>query len=289
VTFAPPETGDIKALVDAALKEDIGSGDITSSAVIPDGTTLKAAMTARQNMIVAGVPVVLAIVDRLAVDSDIDILHRDGDAVAAGDVIMRISGPARGILTAERTALNSLQFLSAIATWTNRFCQAIKGSKATLLDTRKTVPGLRGLSKYAVRVGGGSNHRMRLDDGILIKDNHIVVAGSVKAAVTSALAANTGRVVQVECDTLDQVREALDAGAERLLLDNMAPDQLRKAVDMVRGRVPLEASGGVNLKTIRAIAETGVDYISVGSLTQSAPAVDIGLDYLEWKAGVDGQ
>lgn len=289
MTFAPPETGDIKALVDAALKEDIGSGDITSSAVIPDGTTLKAAMTARQNMIVAGVPVVLAIVDRLAVDSDIDILHRDGDAVAAGDVIMRISGPARGILTAERTALNSLQFLSAIATWTNRFCQAIKGSKATLLDTRKTVPGLRGLSKYAVRVGGGSNHRMRLDDGILIKDNHIVVAGSVKAAVTSALAANTGRVVQVECDTLDQVREALDAGAERLLLDNMAPDQLRKAVDMVRGRVPLEASGGVNLKTIRAIAETGVDYISVGSLTQSAPAVDIGLDYLEWKAGVDGQ
>ena len=277
-----PDARDIMVLVDRALAEDIGDGDITSKATVPTTMKLQAAITARQDMVVAGVPVVLAIFDRLADDSAIDILHYDGDNVAAGEVVLRIDGPAQGVLTAERSALNIMQFLSSIATYTRQFCQAIKGTDAILLDTRKTVPGLRGLSKYAVRVGGGTNHRMRLDDGILIKDNHIAVAGSVEAAVKSALAANAGIAVQVECDTLDQVNEALSAGADRLLLDNMTTDDLRQAIDIVQGRVPLEASGGVNLKTIRAIAETGVDYISVGALTQSAPAVDIGLDYLKW-------
>lgn len=280
-----PDARDIAALVDRALTEDIGDGDLTSKATVPETMKLQAAITARQDMVVAGIPVVLAIFDRLANASAIDIVHYDGDNVAAGDVILRINGPAQGVLAAERSALNIMQFLSSIATYTQQFCQAIKGTDAILLDTRKTVPGLRTISKYAVRVGGGTNHRMRLDDGILIKDNHIVVAGSVEAAVKSALAANTGIAVQVECDTLDQVKSALSAGADRLLLDNMPPERLRQAIEIVQGRVPLEASGGVNLKTIRAIAETGVDFISVGALTQSAPAVDIGLDYLEW--GVD--
>ena len=171
------------------------------------------------------------------------------------------------------------RFLSGIATLTNAYVTEILGTKATLLDTRKTVPGLRNLSKYAVRCGGGTNHRIRLDDGILIKDNHIAVAGDIATAVRAAKSHNFGGIkIQAECDTLEQVQEALDAGADSLLLDNMPPPVLRQAVDLIQGQIPLEASGGVNLKTIRAIAETGVDFISVGAITQRAPAVDIGLD-----------
>jgi nicotinate-nucleotide pyrophosphorylase (carboxylating) len=192
---------------------------------------------------------------------------------------MRLGGNARAMLTAERSALNTLQHLSGIATMTRQYVDAIAGTGATLLDTRKTIPGLRVLEKYAVLMGGAQNHRMRLDDGVLIKDNHVAVCGGVADSVRRAKAANTGLQVQVEVDRIDQIEPALAAGADRLLLDNMPPAVLREAVALVGGRVPLEASGGVTLETIRAIAESGVDYISLGRITQSAPAVDIGLDY----------
>ena len=192
---------------------------------------------------------------------------------------MRLAGNARAMLTAERSALNTLQHLSGIATLTRRYVDAIAGTGAILLDTRKTIPGLRLLEKYAARMGGAQNHRMRLDDGVLIKDNHVAVCGGVAEAVRSAKAADTGLQVQVEVDRIDQIEPALAAGADRLLLDNMPPPVLREAVALVARRVPLEASGGVNLETVRAIAETGVDFISLGRITQSAPAVDIGLDY----------
>jgi nicotinate-nucleotide pyrophosphorylase (carboxylating) len=209
----------------------------------------------------------------------IDALVGDGDAVDAGTVLMRLEGNARAMLTAERSALNTLQHLSGIATMTRQYVDAIAGTGAILLDTRKTIPGLRVLEKFAARMGGAQNHRMRLDDGLLIKDNHVGVAGGVANAVRAAKAANTGLQVQVEVDRIEQIEPALEAVADRLLLDNMLPPVLREAVALVGGRVPLEASGGVNLDTIRAIAETGVNYISVGRITQSAPAVDIGLDY----------
>jgi nicotinate-nucleotide pyrophosphorylase (carboxylating) len=192
---------------------------------------------------------------------------------------MRLEGNARAMLTAERSALNTLQHLSGIATLTRRYVDLIEGTGAILLDTRKTIPGLRLLDKYAARMGGAENHRMRLDDGLLIKDNHVGVAGGVAEAVRAAKAADAGLPVQVEVDRIDQIEPALQAGADRLLLDNMPPPMLRQAVALVAGRVPLEASGGVNLQTIRGIAETGVNYISVGRITQSAPAVDIGLDF----------
>jgi nicotinate-nucleotide pyrophosphorylase (carboxylating) len=201
-------------------------------------------------------------------------------------VLMRLEGNARAMLTAERSALNTLQHLSGIATLTRRYVDKIEGTGAILLDTRKTIPGLRLLDKYAARMGGAENHRMRLDDGLLIKDNHVGVAGGVAEAVRAAKVADTGLPVQVEVDRVDQIEPALAAGADRLLLDNMPPPVLREAVALVAGRVPLEASGGVNLDTIRGIAETGVNYISVGRITQSAPAVDIGLDYsLQQSAG----
>ena len=192
---------------------------------------------------------------------------------------MRIEGNARAMLAAERSALNTLQHLSGIATLTSQYIDAIAGTGAILIDTRKTVPGLRVLEKYATRMGGAQNHRMRLDDGVLIKDNHVAVCGGVAEAVRRAKAAGTGLQVQVEVDRIDQIEPALTAGADRLLLDNMPAHVLRQAVALVARRVPLEASGGVTLETIREIAETGVDYISVGRITQSAPAVDIGLDY----------
>jgi nicotinate-nucleotide pyrophosphorylase (carboxylating) len=192
---------------------------------------------------------------------------------------MRLDGNARAMLSAERSALNTLQHLSGIATLARSYVDAMAGTDAVLIDTRKTIPGLRVLEKYAVRMGGAQNHRMRLDDGVLIKDNHVAVCGGVAEAVRSAKQANTGLQVQVEVDRLDQIEPALAAGADRLLLDNMDPAELRQAVKLVADRVPLEASGGVTLETIHFVAETGVDFISVGRITQSAPAVDIGLDY----------
>ena len=273
------DPADIAAAVDVALAEDIGQGDLTTRATVPGDAQLKASMIAREYMVVAGMPIVEEIVKRLVPNARIKILATDGTAVSPGNVLVELEGPAEGLLTAERTALNSVQFLSGIATLTNAYVTEILGTKATLLDTRKTVPGLRNLSKYAVRCGGGTNHRIRLDDGILIKDNHVAVAGDIATAVRAAKSYNFGGIkIQAECDTLEQVQEALDAGADSLLLDNMPPPVLRQAVDLIQGQIPLEASGGVNLKTIRAIAETGVDFISVGAITQRAPAVDIGLD-----------
>ena len=265
------------AAVDAAITEDLKDGDLTSEAVIPADARLVFHMVARQDLVAAGLPVAREVFKRLAPEADVSELVRDGDAVPAGAGMARIKGPARGLLSAERAALNIVQFLSGIATLTRAYADAIGGTGARLLDTRKTVPGLRGLSKYATRMGGATNHRFGLYDGVLIKDNHIAVAGGVAAAVRVAKAA--GREgVQVECDTLVQVADALAAGADSILLDNMNTVALRDAVALAAGRVPLEASGGVRLETIRAIAETGVDFVSVGAITMAAPSVDIGLD-----------
>ena len=271
---------DLDEFVTRALAEDLGEGgDVTSAATIPDDARFTAEMNCREPIVVAGIAIAGAFFRRLDPDVEIETLVADGDKVEAGTVLIRLSGKARAMLTAERSALNTLQHLSGIATLTRRYVEAIAGTGATLLDTRKTIPGLRALDKYAARMGGAHNHRMRLDDGLLIKDNHVGVAGGVAEAVRRAKEANSGLQVQVEVDRIDQIEPALGAGAERLLLDNMPPPVLRDAVALVAGRVPLEASGGVNLDTIRAIAETGVDFISVGRITQSAPAVDIGLDY----------
>src|SRR3954471_10270491 len=278
--MALPQDCDLDQFIRSTLAEDLGAGgDVTSQATIPADARFTAEMNCREPIVLAG----LAIAESFfrALDSTVAItaLVSDGDPVAEGTVLMRLDGNARAMLTAERSALNTLQHLSGIATMTRHYVDAIAGTGATLLDTRKTIPGLRVLDKYAARMGGAHNHRMRLDDGLLIKDNHVGVCGGVAEAVRAARAANTGLQVQVEVDRIAQIELALLAGADRLLLDNMPQSVLREAVALVAGRVPLEASGGVNLDTIRAIAETGVDFISVGRLPQPAPAVDIGLDY----------
>ena len=271
---------DLTDFVRRVLAEDLGSGgDVTSRATIAAEARFSAEMNCREPIVVAGLDIAIAFFRALDRDVRIVKLVADGDQVEAGRVLMTLDGDARAMLGAERSALNTLQHLSGIATLTRRYVESIAGTGATLLDTRKTIPGLRLLDKYAARMGGAENHRMRLDDGVLIKDNHVGVAGSVEAAVSAAVAAETGLQIQVEVDRLEQIEPALAAGAQRLLLDNMPPPMLRQAVALVAGRVPTEASGGVNLDTIRAIAQTGVDYISVGRITQSAPAVDIGLDY----------
>jgi len=270
---------DLAAFVAATLAEDLGTGgDRTSAAVIPADAKLTATMDSRDPVTVAGLPLAAAFFRALDPDCSIETLVAEGQSVPAGTDLMRITGNARALLTAERSALNTVQHLTGIATLTRQYVDAIAGTGAVLLDTRKTLPGLRVLEKYATRMGGATNHRMRLDDGVMIKDNHIAVAGGVEAAVRAAKAAGLTDVV-VEVDTLDQIPPALAAGADRLLLDNMGPPVLRQAVALIAGRVPTEASGGVNLQTIRAIAETGVTYISVGRITQSAPAADIGLDF----------
>jgi len=272
---------DLEEFVQRVLAEDLGTGgDVTSSATISADARFSASMNCREPIVVAGLEIAIAFFRALDADVRIEMLSEDGKAVEAGTVLLRLDGKAREMLTAERSALNTLQHLSGIATLTRRYVDTIAGTGAVLLDTRKTVPGLRALEKYAARMGGAQNHRMRLDDGLLIKDNHVGVAGGVAQAVSAAKAYGSGLPIQVEVDRIDQIEPALAAGADRLLLDNMKPDVLRQAVELVSGRVPLEASGGVNLDTIRAIAETGVDYISVGRITQSAPAVDIGLDYV---------
>ena len=272
---------DLNEFVRRVLAEDMGSGgDVTSRATIAADARFKATMNCREPIVVAGVDIAIAFFKSLDREVRITKLVEDGDQVTEGTVLITLDGNARAMLAAERSALNTLQHLSGIATLTRTYVDAIVGTGATLLDTRKTIPGLRLLEKYAARMGGAENHRMRMDDGLLIKDNHVGVAGSVEAAVAAAVAANTGLQIQVEVDRIDQIEPALGAGADRLLLDNMTNDGLRAAVALVAGRVPLEASGGVRLDTIRAIAETGVNYISVGRITQSAPAVDIGLDYV---------
>lgn len=278
--MALPEDFDLDDFVRRVLAEDLGTdGDVTSKATIAADARFTAEMNCRQAIVVAGLEIAAAFFRALDPVVDVEQLAQDGDRAEHGTTLMRLGGNARAMLAAERAALNTLQHLSGIATLTRRYVDAIEGTGAVLLDTRKTVPGLRVLDKYAALMGGAHNHRMRLDDGVLIKDNHVAVCGGVGDAVRRAKAANTGLQVQVEVDRIAQIDPALDAGADRLLLDNMDPAKLREAVRLVGGRVPLEASGGVTLETIRFLAETGVDFISVGRITQSAPAVDIGLDY----------
>jgi nicotinate-nucleotide pyrophosphorylase (carboxylating) len=271
---------DVNEFVRRVLAEDMGSGgDVTSNATIAADARFTADMNCREPITVAGLDIAIAFFRTLDRELRVQKYVSDGDSVPAGTVLLRLEGHARPMLAAERSALNTLQHLSGIATLTRRYVDTIAGTGAVLLDTRKTVPGLRLLDKYAARMGGAQNHRMRLDDGVLIKDNHVAVCGGVETAVKAAVAAKTGLQIQVEVDRIEQIEPAIAAGADRLLLDNMPPDTLREAVRIVGGKVPLEASGGVNLDTIRAFAESGVDFISVGRITQSAPAVDIALDY----------
>jgi nicotinate-nucleotide pyrophosphorylase (carboxylating) len=267
--------------VQRVLAEDLGAGgDITSKATIGKQARFTAEMNCREPIVVAGLDLAIDFFRALDPEIRVEQLVRDSEKVDTGTVLLRLDGQARAMLTAERSALNTLQHLSGIATLTRLYVDAIDGTAAILLDTRKTTPGLRALEKYAARMGGAQNHRMRLDDGLLIKDNHVGVCGGVAEAVRAARAYGSSLQIQVEVDRIEQIEPALSAGANRLLLDNMKPETLRQAVALVAGRVPLEASGGVRLDTIRSIAETGVDYISVGRITQSAPAVDIGLDYV---------
>ena len=270
---------DVDSFVRATLAEDLGdAGDITAAAVIPADARFAGVMASREPITVAGLALAEAFFLALDPAVEIEALAADGDRVAAGAVLLRMRGVARALLTAERSALNTVQHLSGVATLTARYVDAIAGTGATLLDTRKTLPGLRLLEKYAVRMGGGANHRMGLWDAAMIKDNHVAVAGGVGAATARARDAGIERII-VEVDRIDQVEPALAGGATHLLLDNMDPATLRKGVELVAGRVPTEASGNVRLETIRAIAESGVTYISVGRITQSAPTVDIGLDF----------
>jgi len=275
---------DCDAFVAATLAEDLGVGlpdgghDVTSESVIPADAQFSGVMDSRDAIIVAGLPVAAAFFRALDPAMAIEILVPEGSSVAPGTDLMRMVGNARAMLTAERSALNTVQHLSGIATMTREYVEAMGDTRAVLLDTRKTIPGLRHLEKYATRMGGAQNHRMGLWDAAMIKDNHVAVAGGVGEAVRRALAAGVKKVI-CEVDHLDQIEPALAAGATNLLLDNMSPAMLREAVSIVAGRVPCEASGGVRLDTIAAIAASGVDYVSVGRLTQSAPAADIGLDF----------
>ena len=277
--MALPEGFDLDAFVSATLAEDMGEGgDITSVAVIPADARFAGVMDSRDAITVAGLEIAEAFFRHLDPDVVIERLVADSESAAPGSDLMRLTGNARAMLTAERSALNTVQHLSGVATLTRSYVDAIDGTGATLLDTRKTIPGLRLLEKYATRMGGATNHRMGLWDAAMIKDNHVAVAGSVGEAVRRAVSAGIMRII-VEVDSVDQIEPALAAGATHLLLDNMGVETLREAVGLVANRVPTEASGGVRLDTIRAIAETGVDFISVGRLTQSAPAADIGLDF----------
>ena len=269
---------DLEAFLRSTLAEDLGeAGDITSAAVIPADARFHGALVSRDDVTVAGLPVAAAFFRHLDPEVAIEMLVEDGARVARGTTLMRMEGKARAMHTAERSALNTLQHLTGIATVTRAYVDAISGTGATVLDTRKTIPGLRRLEKYATRMGGATNHRMGLWDAAMIKDNHVAVAGGVGEAAKRAREAGIASII-VEVDRVDQIEDALSAGATHLLLDNMRPSTLRGAVTLIGGRVPTEASGGVNLETIREIAQTGVTYISVGRLTQSAPAADIGLD-----------
>jgi nicotinate-nucleotide pyrophosphorylase (carboxylating) len=267
------------ALIEAALAEDVGDGDVTTAATVDAGTRGRATTTQKAPGVISGLGVAEAVFHRLDPAAAIERLGPEGEWREAGAGVLRVEGSARALLTAERTALNFLGRLSGIATLTATVVRAIRdaGGQAQLLDTRKTTPGLRALEKHAVGCGGGRNHRFGLDDAVLVKDNHLRAAGSVATAVELVRGA-TDLPVEVECESLDQVREALDAGVDALLLDNMTLAELREAVALNAGRTRLEASGGVSLDTIRDIAETGVDEISVGALTHSAPSLDVSLE-----------
>jgi nicotinate-nucleotide pyrophosphorylase (carboxylating) len=279
-----PDAEEIRRVVQCALAEDVGGGDVTTLATIPATASARAVLLAREPIVAAGLPVAETVFGQLSSAIQISRAAQDGDRLKAGQALLRVSGPAQAILSGERVALNFLQRLSGIATLTCQYVDAIKGTRAQILDTRKTTPGLRRLEKYAVACGGGQNHRLGLFDQVLIKDNHLAALRNeppnpVAAAVRRAREKYPRHTVEVEADTLEQVEQAVAAGADIILLDNMNLVQLRVAVQQARGRAKTEASGGVNLASVRQIAETGVDYISVGALTHSARAVDIALDF----------
>lgn len=271
-----PDSAAVDHLIRTALAEDIGAGDVTTR-LIPPKTEATMYLTARQPLVACGAGLMHRVFDAVGSDVEYEDAAADGARLDEGEALLTVSGRANILLTAERTALNILQRLCGVATLTAQYVDALAGTECTLLDTRKTMPGWRELDKYAVRCGGGTNHRMRLDDAYMIKDNHIAVSGGIEKAVARARDGANLPVI-VECDTLEQVREALAAQPDRLLLDNMDADQLREAVKLVDGAVPLEASGGVRLENIREIAEAGVNFISVGAITHSAVALDIGAD-----------
>lgn len=278
------DLSELNALVQAALNEDVGSGDATTLATVPAESRSQAVMVAREPVVVAGLKLAEMAFVSLSPEIRVKRLSSDGHRQSAGGVLLEMEGPTRALLTAERVALNYVQRLSGVATVTRQFVDAVQGTRAVILDTRKTTPGWRKLEKYAVTCGGGHNHRFGLYDLILIKDNHLAALreekpNAIAAAVTRARTAYPQLKVEVEADTLEQVQQAVDAGADIILLDNMTPGNLRTAVSIVGSRAKTEASGGVNLQTVRGIAETGVDYISVGAITHSARAMDIALDF----------
>ena len=276
----PLAPNDYLPLVKAALAEDIGSGDVTTQALVPEDSFATAVMVARESLVMAGVDLALAAFQQVDERVEFGIEVLDGQNGVLGQALLRVQGPTRALLTAERTALNFLQRLSGVATLTAQFVGQVAGTRAQILDTRKTTPGWRALEKYAVACGSGTNHRMGLYDQVLIKDNHLVALdGEIAAAVARAREASPELKIEVEADTVEQARAAADAGADIVLLDNMNCDELREAIEQIDGRAKTEASGDVTLETVRGIAETGVDFISVGALTHSAPAVDIAFDF----------
>ena len=272
----------IEPIVRAALLEDLGrAGDLTTDAIVPSDARAKVSLAVRQAGVVAGVDLALMAFRLIDPAITASVIRGDGSHVAPGDVIATLEGPARGLLTAERVALNFMCHMSGIATATAGVVEAVRGTKARVIDIRKTLPGLRAIQKYAVRAGGGANHRFGLDDGILIKDNHIAVAGGIRAALERARAAAGHMVkIEIEVDTLEQLAEVLQFEIDAVLLDNMSPDELRRAVGLVGGRAIIEASGGITPANAGAIAATGVDLVSMGWLTQSVRALDIGVDYI---------
>jgi nicotinate-nucleotide pyrophosphorylase (carboxylating) len=271
----------VARIVELALAEDVGEGDRTTEAIVPAGVRWHARLLLQEPGVVSGLPVLAAVFRALDADVEIADLVEEGSQVAdVPTAIAELEGPARVLLTGERVALNLVARMCGIATLTRRYVDLVEGTGATILDTRKTTPGLRALEKYAVRCGGGTNHRMGLDDAILIKDNHVRVAGGVVPALAAVRASGSTLPVEIEADTLEQVAEAIEAGAERVLLDNMAPAEVARAVALVGGRAVLEASGGIGEANVRAYAETGVDFISIGALTHSARSLHVSLEVI---------
>lgn len=277
MAFEAPSRDDYAGLIAGALAEDIGQGDVTTTLTVAPGQRARGTLFAKAALVVAGLDVAMEAIRQLDAAAVVDVRWGDGAHVEANDVIATVTGDARALLTAERTALNVLQRLCGIATMTNRYVAAT-GGRITVLDTRKTTPGWRHLEKYAVRCGGGTNHRLRLDDGILIKENHKRLAGGIGAAVAAVLAGRPSVPIEVEVETLDEVDEALTAGAPRILLDNFTTYDIREAVSRIGGRATIEISGGVTLARIPELATTGASFVSVGALTHSAPAADISLE-----------
>ena len=278
MTLSPVLANSIVESVKQALQEDIGSGDLTAL-LIDESALASASIITREPAVFCGRPWASEVFSQLSEKISLDWKVQDGDDIQAGQIVCKLSGPSRPLLTGERTALNFLQTLSATATRTRQYVDAIKGTSAKILDTRKTIPGLRLAQKYAVQCGGGHNHRIGLYDGILIKENHIEASGSIEQAISEAFSLKTNVTVEVEVETLDQLRSAIESGAKRILLDNMGLEELNQAVVIANKKAILEASGGVLLDNIRAVAETGVDYISIGDITKNIDAIDLSMRF----------